>query len=79
MSFLIIYKLSLDIDIISLSKAAISSVVFGILNAILLSILSFFTFPVIILNLGLFFFVLNTIIFALAAYVVERFRLKCCF
>ncbi|MGF1937904.1 MAG: hypothetical protein RM347_026565 [Nostoc sp. ChiQUE02] len=33
----------------------------------------------IILNLGLFFFVLNTIIFALAAYVVERFRLKCCF
>ncbi|MGJ5628298.1 hypothetical protein [Nostoc sp. CALU 1950] len=33
----------------------------------------------IILNLGLFLFILNTIIFALTAYVVEHFRLRWCF
>jgi putative membrane protein len=38
--------------------------------------LTFFTFPFIIVTLGLFFFVLNAIIFALAAYLVPGFSLK---
>ncbi len=73
---MIISKLPLGIEIDSFKKAGIAAVVFGILNAILLPILSLFTFPLIILTLGLFFFILNAIIFALAAYLVEGFRLR---
>lgn len=75
-SFLIISKLPIGVEIDSLGKAAISAVVFGILNAILRPILGFFTFPFIILTFGLFVFVLNAIIFGLAAALVPGFRLR---
>lgn len=76
-SFLIISKLPfLGIDVDGFGKAAISAAVFGILNAILLPILTFFTFPFIFLTLGLFFFVLNAIIFGLAAVIVPGFSLR---
>ncbi|NMG08279.1 phage holin family protein [Brasilonema sp. UFV-L1] len=74
-SFLIIAKLPIGVEIDSFGKALISAAVFGILNAILLPILTFFTFPFIIVTLGLFFFILNAIIFGLAAYLVPGFRL----
>jgi putative membrane protein len=57
-------------------KAAISAAVFGILNAILLPILTFFTFPFIIITLGLFLFILNAITFGLAAVIVPGFSLR---
>ena len=60
----------------SFAKAAISAVVFGILNALLRPVLGFLTFPIIILTFGLFALVLNAIIFGLAAYLVEGFRLR---
>jgi putative membrane protein len=75
-SFLIIARLPIGVQIDGFGKAFISAAVFGILNAILLPILTFFTFPFIIVTLGLFFFVLNAIIFALAAYLVPGFTLK---
>ncbi|MFW9263075.1 hypothetical protein A4S05_01890 [Nostoc sp. KVJ20] len=76
-SFLIIARLPfLGIEIDGFGKAAISAIVFGILNAVLLPILTFFTFPFIILTLGLFFFVLNAIIFGLSALIVPGFRLR---
>jgi len=75
-SFLIISRLPLGIEIDSFGKAAIAAAVFGILNALLLPILTLFTFPFILLTLGLFFFILNAIIFGLAAYLVEGFRLR---
>ena len=75
-SFIIIARLPIGIEIDSLGKAAISAAVFGILNAILLPILAFFTFPVILLSFGLFFFILNAIIFALAAALVPGFTLR---
>ncbi|HYW22351.1 MAG TPA: phage holin family protein [Nodularia sp. (in: cyanobacteria)] len=75
-SFLIISRLPIGIEIDSFAKAAISAAVFGILNATLLPILSLFTLPVIILSFGLFFFVLNAIIFALAAAIVPGFTLR---
>ena len=62
-SFLIISRLPfLGIDVDGFGKAAISAAVFGILNAILLPILTFFTFtfftfPFIIPTLGLFLFI----------------------
>jgi putative membrane protein len=75
-SFLIISRLPIGIEIDSFGKAIISAAVFGILNAILLPILALFTLPFIILTLGLFFFVLNSIIFGLAAAIVPGFRLR---
>lgn len=75
-SFLIISKLPIGVEIDSFGKAAISAAVFGILNAILRPILGFFTFPFIILTFGLFVFVLNAIIFGLAAALVPGFRLR---
>lgn len=90
-SFLIISKLPIGVEIDevnaapggslrenvdSFGKAVISAAVFGILNAILRPILGFFTFPFIILTFGLFVFVLNAIIFGLAAALVPGFRLR---
>ncbi|MBE9199044.1 MULTISPECIES: phage holin family protein [unclassified Nodularia (in: cyanobacteria)] len=75
-SFLIISRLPIGIEIDNFAKAAISAAVFGVLNAILLPILSLFTLPFIILSFGLFFFVLNAIIFALAAAIVQGFTLR---
>ena len=75
-SFLIIARLPLGVEIDSFGKAVVSAAVFGILNAFLRPILGFFTFPFIILTLGLFLFVLNAIIFGLAAFLVTGFRLR---
>ncbi len=61
---------------ISFSKALMFAAVVGILNALLLPLLTFFSFPLIILTIGLFFFVLNSIIFGIAAYLVNGFRLR---
>lgn len=75
-SFLLISRLPIGVEIDSFGKAAISALVFGVLNALLRPILGFFTFPLIILTLGLFLFVLNAIIFGLAAWLVPGFRLR---
>lgn len=75
-SFLIISKLPIGVEIDSLGKAVFSAAVFGILNALLRPILAFFAFPITLLTLGLFGFVLNAIIFGLAAWIVDGFRLR---
>lgn len=75
-SFLIIARLPLGVEIDSFGKAAVSAAVFGVLNALLRPLLGFFTFPLILLTLGLFLFVLNAIIFGLAAALVTGFRLR---
>jgi putative membrane protein len=75
-SFLIISRLPIGVEVDSFGKALISAAVFGVLNAILLPILTLITFPFILLTLGLFFFILNAIIFGVAAALVPGFRLR---
>ncbi len=75
-SFLIISRLPIGVEIDGFGKALITAAVFGILNALLLPILTFFTLPFIILTIGVFFFVLNSIIFGLSAAIVPGFRLR---
>ncbi|MBD6614849.1 phage holin family protein [Nostoc sp. B(2019)] len=75
-SFLIISKLPIGVEIDNFGKALITAAVFGILNALLLPVLTLFTLPFIILTLGLFFFVLNSIIFGISAALVPGFRLR---
>ena len=75
-SFLIVSRLPIGVEIDTFRKAAISAAVFGILNALLKPILGLLTFPLIFLTFGLFLFVLNAVIFGLAAWLVTGFRLR---
>ncbi len=75
-SLLIISKLPLGIEIDSIWKAVVAAVVFGILNAFVKPILFWLTLPVTILTLGIFTLILNAIIFALAAWLVDGFELR---
>lgn len=75
-SFLIISRLPIGVEIDGFGKALLSAAVFGIINALFRPILIIFTFPAIILTFGLFLWILNAIIFALAAWLVAGFRLR---
>lgn len=75
-SLLIISKLPLGVEIDSFGTALVAAFILGILNALLRPILAFFALPLTILTLGLFAFVLNAIVFALAAWLVDGFRLR---
>lgn len=75
-SLLIISRLPLGIEVDSINKALIAGLVFGLLNALVKPVLTFFSFPLILLTLGLFYLVLNVLIFALTAQLVEGFRLR---
>nr|WP_255525500.1 phage holin family protein [Fortiea sp. LEGE XX443] len=75
-SFLIISRLPIGVEIDNFGKALITAAVFGILNALLFPVLILFTLLFIILTLGLFFFILNSIIFSLLAAIVPKFNLR---
>lgn len=79
-SLLIISKLPIGVEIDTLRKAFISAAVFGVLNAILGPILNFLFLPFNAITLFLLSFIfatiVNAIIFALAAALVEGFRLR---
>jgi putative membrane protein len=75
-SFFIISKLPIGVDIDSFGKAMISAAVFGLLNALVRPIFLFFGFPLVLVTVGLWIIVINAIIFGLAAWLVEGFRLR---
>jgi putative membrane protein len=75
-SLLIITKLPLGIRIDSFSTALGAAAVLGILNAVVTPVLQFFAFPLTILTLGFFYFVINAIVFALASEFVNGFYIK---
>jgi len=57
----------------SMQTLAVAALVLGFINAIVRPILLFLTLPITILTLGLFYFVINGLSFALAAYIVPGF------
>jgi putative membrane protein len=79
-SFFIISKLPIGVEIDTLAKTLISAAVLGILNALVKPVLGLiFTVPnFLTLNLfhGLFAFIISVICFGLAAYLVQGFRLR---
>lgn len=75
-SLLIISKLPLGIEINSIWKAIVAAIVFGILNAFVKPILFWLTLPITILTVGIFALVLNAIIFAITAWLVDGFELR---
>lgn len=75
-SLLIISYLPLGIEIKNTRTALIGALVLGLLNALLLPILRFLFFPLTFITLGLFSFIVNAIVFGLAARLVEGFYLR---
>ncbi|MGK7917071.1 MAG: phage holin family protein [Prochloraceae cyanobacterium] len=76
-SLLIISKLPTGVEIDSFQKAAISAIVFGILNVLLVPILEVLSLPMALIFSSFFLSLLmNMIIFGLAAWLVEGFRLR---
>ncbi|MBT0665884.1 phage holin family protein [Geobacter pelophilus] len=62
------------ISVAGIENLVVSSLVLGLLNATLRPIISFFSLPITILTLGLFTFVVNGVIFALASWIVPGFN-----
>jgi putative membrane protein len=76
-SLIIISKIPpLGVEVDSFGKAIWAAIVFGLINGILGPILRFLSFPITFLTLGLFALVINAIIFGIAAWIVEGFRLR---
>ena len=75
-SFFIISKLPLGVEVDTLTTALVSAAVFGVLNVFLKPVFVVLGFPVVVLTLGLFMVVINAIIFGLAAWLVSGFRLR---
>jgi len=75
-SFFIISKLPIGVDIDTFGKAMISAAVFGLLNALVRPLFVVLFGPVVLLTFGFFIIVINAIIFGLAAWLVEGFRLR---
>jgi putative membrane protein len=74
LGLLIISKIpGLGVEVDSMSIALISAIVFGVLNALLGWLVNFFNFTVFLAPLA---WVLNVVIFGLAAWLVQGFRLR---
>lgn len=76
LSLWLISKLPLGVTLDGFGTALWTALALGLLNALLRPILFVLSLPLTILTLGLFTFVINAIIFGLAASLVEGFRLK---
>lgn len=61
------------VSINSFGTAIVFAIVLGILNAIVKPVLSFFSFPITILTLGIFALVINAVMILLAGYFVNGF------
>ncbi|MEG4530519.1 phage holin family protein [Microcoleus sp. D2_18a_D3] len=75
-SFFILSKLPIGVDIDSFGKAMISAAVFGLLNAFVRPLFVGNFGPVALPTYSLFAIVINAAMFGLAAWLVEGFRLR---
>jgi len=64
------------VQVAGLESLLIAAVAIGLVNTIIRPILRFVTFPITVLTLGLFYFVLNGALFYLAAYFTPGFELE---
>ena len=73
---LIISRIVTGFEIDGFGPALIAALVIGVINAVVRPVLAFLTFPITILTLGLFLFVLNGLMLKLASTLVPGFRIK---
>jgi putative membrane protein len=72
----VISKLGLGTEVDDFGSALFGAGAIGIVNALIKPILTFFSFPFILLTLGLFLLVVNAICLMIAAALVPGFRVK---
>ena len=75
-SFLIVDWIVPGFYVTSLGTALIAALVFGLLNATLGFLLKIITFPLTVLTLGIFWFVVNAIILEITSAVVHGFFIR---
>lgn len=75
-ALLAVAHLSVGVEVKTLMAALIASLVIGLLNTLLRPILVLLTLPVTVLTLGLFLFVINALMFWLAAGVLDGFHVS---
>ncbi len=75
-ALLVVANLPTGVEIRGFGTALAAAFTFGILNVLVKPILALLALPLTILTLGLFSFIINAIIFALAASLVDGFRLR---
>lgn len=76
-SLLIISRIGLfGVEIENFGTAIVVAAVLGLLNAILRPVLSFLSFPLLVLTFGLFSVFINAAVFSLAASLVSGFELR---
>jgi len=64
------------VEVNSFVSALAAAFVIGLLNVFVRPVLIMLTLPVTVLTLGLFLFVINAAVFALAAYLLEGFQVR---
>jgi len=64
-----------SIQVSSFGVAVWAALILGIVNTLIRPILMFFTLPLRVLTLGLFWFVVNAITFSLTAYFIDGFEI----
>jgi putative membrane protein len=73
--FLTLSKLPIGVRVDGLGSALLAALIFGALNTFFKPVLQILTLPITLLTLGLFLFVVNALVFWLAAILVPGFRL----
>jgi len=73
LTFLLLANVVPGFSVKSWQAAAVAALVFGLVNAILGPILTLFSLPLIILTLGLFWFVLNAFLLIVVGFIVPGF------
>ena len=76
LSLLIVSYIVPGCDVRSLGAALVAAIVFGFLNATLGLILKIITFPLTVLTLGIFWFIINAIILEIASRLVPGFFIR---
>lgn len=73
-ALLLVAHLYSGVKVTSFADAMIAALVLGLLNTLVRPVLVLLTFPVTLLTLGLFLFVINALMFYAAAYVLTGFN-----
>ena len=73
LTFLLLANVVPGFSVKSWQAAAVAALVFGLVNAILGPVLTVLSFPLIILTLGLFWFVINAFLLIVVAFIVPGF------
>ncbi|AFY68386.1 membrane protein of unknown function [Thalassoporum mexicanum PCC 7367] len=73
---IVVSKLGLGIEVDDFGSALFGAGALGIVNALIRPVLAFFSFPIVLLTLGLFALVINGVCLMIAAALVPGFKVK---